>query len=47
MPLLRAEIEDPENEDNYMIEDLVSPKEIKGSFTSYKGSLKRFRISAE
>jgi len=45
MPRVQAEIED--NEDDFMVDGTISPLEIKANYTKYKGSLSRFRISAE
>jgi hypothetical protein len=46
MPRLEQEIADPDNDDNYMIDDAVSILDIKAKFTQYRASLRRFRCSA-
>ena len=47
MPRLQAEIEDPRNGDKYMVDETVSPMEIKRNFMQYKDCLRRFHVSAE
>ena len=44
---LQTEIEDPLNEDKYMLDEHISSREIKANFMLYKNCLKRFRVSAE
>ena len=44
---LKEEIEDPANEDKFMMDDIVSALEIKHSFTTYRASLRRFQVSTE
>lgn len=47
MPRLRAEIEDPVNDDNFMVDDTISSLEIKAKFECYMPSLMRFKVPPE
>ena len=47
MARLQAEIEDPQNEDKFMVDETVTFSEIKANFMLYKDCMLRFHVQAE